>query len=309
MAEYKTEAQVNYGWGLTLEMTGKAPAVAKRIWRTLLDAQTYVNDPLDSATPGLTLSVIDDGNNNGLYFVRSVGTEYSAGVLEKIGSGGGDLSNYYTKAETQAYVSGRIVDNGAQTSHENAWTSYATRSEIDAKVVDSASAFNEHYKAPSGYVVQDALNAKQDTLTWDSSPTGGSSNPVTSGGVYNSLQSTVQQISRKVDRMEISQIVSAITTLSCMPNTYYNLASAVNTLTVSLPSATSSSMQNIILYFTTGADPLITFTSITVVPIYAKEGYAIEANKTYEVNILWNGSAWFVADMEINTTNIYTSNS
>ena len=32
MAEKKFDAQVNYGWGLSLNMTGKAPAVAKRIF-------------------------------------------------------------------------------------------------------------------------------------------------------------------------------------------------------------------------------------------------------------------------------------
>ena len=38
MAEKKFDAQVNYGWGLSLNMTGKAPAVAKRIFNTLADA-------------------------------------------------------------------------------------------------------------------------------------------------------------------------------------------------------------------------------------------------------------------------------
>lgn len=88
MAEYKTPLQENYGWGLTLNMTGKAPAVAKRIWSTLADAQEYVNDLNDSAIAGLQLSVINDTSAalNGIYFVQSVGTEDASAVLVKVGS-------------------------------------------------------------------------------------------------------------------------------------------------------------------------------------------------------------------------------
>lgn len=88
MAEYKTKDQVNYGWGLSLNMTGKAPAIAKRIWSTLADATAYINDPNDSAIAGLHLSVISDSDatKNGIYFVQSVGTADASGVLVKVGS-------------------------------------------------------------------------------------------------------------------------------------------------------------------------------------------------------------------------------
>ena len=44
---------------------------------------------------------------------------------------------------------------------------------------------NSHY--PSELLVYTQLNTKQDTLTFDSTPTTGSANPVTSGGVYSAL--------------------------------------------------------------------------------------------------------------------------
>ena len=72
MAEKIFDAQSNYGWGLTLNMTGKAPAVSKRIFDTLADAQAFANDYNDSAIEGLLLSVVADGNNNGVYFVKSM---------------------------------------------------------------------------------------------------------------------------------------------------------------------------------------------------------------------------------------------
>lgn len=89
MAEYKTEKQVNYGWGLSLNMTGKAPAIAKRIFETLSDAQAYADDVNDSAIAGLQLSVIndDDSSRNGIYFVKSIGDGTNSAVLEQIGKG------------------------------------------------------------------------------------------------------------------------------------------------------------------------------------------------------------------------------
>ena len=73
MAEKKFDAQVNYGWGLSLNMTGKAPAVAKRIFDTYADALAYANDVNDSAIEGLVLSVVaDTAELNGAYFVQQV---------------------------------------------------------------------------------------------------------------------------------------------------------------------------------------------------------------------------------------------
>lgn len=97
MAEKIFDAQSNYGWGLTLNMTGKAPAVSKRIFDTLADAQAFANDYNDSAIEGLLLSVVADGNNNGVYFVKSIkaAADADAAVLEKLSSANaaaGDLS-------------------------------------------------------------------------------------------------------------------------------------------------------------------------------------------------------------------------
>jgi hypothetical protein len=67
-------------------MTGKAPAVAKRIFETLADAQAYADDVNDSAIAGLQLSVINDSdaNKNGIYFVKSIGDGTNSAVLELV---------------------------------------------------------------------------------------------------------------------------------------------------------------------------------------------------------------------------------
>ena len=75
MAEKNFEGQNNYGWGLSLNMTGKVPAIAKRIFDKLADAEDYINNYNESAIEGLNISVINDGENNGTYFVAKVGTK------------------------------------------------------------------------------------------------------------------------------------------------------------------------------------------------------------------------------------------
>ena len=75
---YKFDAQINYGWGLTLNMTGKAPEVSKRIFDTYEHMLYYVNDYNDSCIEGLCLKVMADGDKNGVYFVTKIGTNKPA---------------------------------------------------------------------------------------------------------------------------------------------------------------------------------------------------------------------------------------
>lgn len=91
MAEYNSKEgyvfgkQINTGFPLTFKMSDKAPAIAKRIFDTLAHAQAYVDDVNDTAVPGLVLSVILDGENNGLYFVKEIAEGENKGVLERVG--------------------------------------------------------------------------------------------------------------------------------------------------------------------------------------------------------------------------------
>lgn len=78
------EKQVNYGWGLSLNMTGKAPEVAKRIFDTYEHMIYYVNDHNDSCVPGLLLKVIDDDVKNGVYFVTKIGTANESGNVARL---------------------------------------------------------------------------------------------------------------------------------------------------------------------------------------------------------------------------------
>lgn len=87
MAEYIQNGQSNYGWSLTWQAAGRYPMVADRIYNTLEEAQGYVDSLTSNACKGAVLSVIADGDNNGLYLVLSYAeAEGQKGTLKKIGS-------------------------------------------------------------------------------------------------------------------------------------------------------------------------------------------------------------------------------
>lgn len=129
MSEKIFQAQVNYGWGLSLNMTGKAPAVAKRIFDTYADALAYVNDFKDSAVEGLQLAVVADEDTlkNGLYFVEKIGSEITSvdesgkvvgtnvakndGILTKVGGTETKTVNKYTDGVelSKKLVVGQII--------------------------------------------------------------------------------------------------------------------------------------------------------------------------------------------------------
>ena len=59
------------GWTSMFNPLKKGPVVGKRIWDTLADFEKYINDATDSAVPGLIVTIINDGDNNGAYIVKT----------------------------------------------------------------------------------------------------------------------------------------------------------------------------------------------------------------------------------------------
>lgn len=129
MAEYKTDKQVNYGFGLSFEATGKAPVVAKRIWETLADAQAYVDSATDTAIAGLQLTVINDtdASKNGVYFVKEAAGENgkTEGVLVKLAQGA-DTSGLQSQVTANKQAIDKLNgDEGATGSVKTIAKSYA----------------------------------------------------------------------------------------------------------------------------------------------------------------------------------------
>ena len=70
--EYKTPQQSNINFNESFKMGVKAPLIADRIFETYSQANAYVKDQASSAVAGLIVSVIKDGERNGIYYVNNV---------------------------------------------------------------------------------------------------------------------------------------------------------------------------------------------------------------------------------------------
>lgn len=107
-----------------------------------------------------------------------------------------------------------------------------------------------------------------------------------------------QDISGKEDMMTIVSVPEGTTILSAEVGKYYAFADAVENTSITLPSPTNATkVRTIVFYLTIGATPAITFSS--AIPIYCHNGFQLEVGKTYEVNALFNGTAWIIASVEI----------
>lgn len=97
-----------------------------------------------------------------------------------------------------------------------------------------------------------------------------------------------------------------ITTLSCQIGRYYRIDVPIETLAITLPAMTdATTVRTVVIYLTGGTTPAVTFSGTaatqggTTPDIYYQDGFEIETGNTYEINALFNGSAWIVAGVKI----------
>lgn len=76
-----------------------------------------------------------------------------------------------------------------EVSGTNKWDVFAATKDFVVDQTYDATSTN----AQSGVAVASAISSKQDTLTFDTTPTSGSTNPVTSGGVYDYIDTMITQ--------------------------------------------------------------------------------------------------------------------
>lgn len=76
-----------------------------------------------------------------------------------------------------------------------------------------------------------------------------------------------------------------------------NVTGDTNQLIIQLDTPEDEFMHDIIFFIKTGTEPAIIVQSDS--PIWYAEGYELDASTMYEVNCLWNGTAWVIASMAI----------
>ena len=113
-----------------------------------------------------------------------------------------------------------------------------------------------------------------------------------------------QDISGKENLTAIVPVATAVSALTTEIGKYYRIDVSVDTLAVTLPAMTDLTIaKTVVIYITAGTTPAVTISSADSKNVYYQDGFEIEAGSTYEINALFNGAAWIVAAVKINTSN------
>ena len=132
---------------------------------------TYQDLPSQNNVIGDTYNVEEDDSNY----------SWTGSKWDKLG-GNVDLSDYYTKTQTDTLLGGKQNSiNGAN--------------KLSSDLVDDSLSTNKFVTATD----KTTWNNKQDALTFDNVPTENSNNPVKSGGVYSYVNTIVGDIDTALD--------------------------------------------------------------------------------------------------------------
>lgn len=69
---------------IVMKPTGKFPFIAYHEWETLEDLMEFVHDNDSTAIPGMVVTVVNDGDNNGVYHIVSIGADGEVSKLSDI---------------------------------------------------------------------------------------------------------------------------------------------------------------------------------------------------------------------------------
>lgn len=173
-----------------LDAKANASALDNYYTKTQVDTTVETLEGKISAIPKFAVSVVDSLPATGaaatIYLVKTSESEtgnlyteyiYVDGKFEKLGTQTLDLSNY----ATQSWVNTQI----------NGLSAVAKSGKLSDATEDST-----HQTVTAAQKTE--WSGKQDALTFDSTPTAGSTNPVTSGGVKSAINSAVTATEAKI---------------------------------------------------------------------------------------------------------------
>ena len=142
---------------------------------TLISTSTEIDLPLES----VVVSGYYDSSTKEVVLTLQSGSVVRFSVADLI-------SGLQSEITSTNKLSSDLVDD---TNHTNKFVTASEKSQITTNQTDISN-IKDGTSIDSFADVESALSGKQNTLTFDSSPTENSNNPVTSGGVYEALQRT-----------------------------------------------------------------------------------------------------------------------
>lgn len=109
-----------------------------------------------------------------------------------------------------------------------------------------------------------------------------------------------QDISGKEDKLSIDSTAKTASFTASVGN-YYNVSVAASgsiTITLTTP-ADNTKVSSCMFFVSTSTSPTLNFSAASGVSIYKSKDFAIEESTYYELNALWNGTSWYIAQMEL----------
>lgn len=162
-----------------------------------------------------------------------------------------------------------------------------TKANIGLGNVDNTADADKPVSTAQQTAIDDAVAGKQDTLTFDTTPTSGSTNPVTSGGVYSALEG-------KQDTLTID---TSVTSTSTNPVASSGIASAIATA----KSEVEAEIPDVSEFITKSVSDLVNYYTSSQVD-------TIKSNLESEISAIPKFSIAVVDDLpteDISTTTIY----
>ena len=109
---------------------------------------------------------------------------------------------------------------------------------------------------------------------------------------------TASYVAAKQDKMSIVQVASGTTAINAAINTYYEVTGEVGTIAITLPEPTDTTkVAIVVIHLLAGTTPNVVIGSTAVIDY--SSAYDISAGNEYEINCLFNGDKWVIADMEV----------
>ena len=135
----------------------------------------------------------------------------SGGIYTALQNVQPDLSNYYTKTQVDTALAAKqntlTFDNTPTENSTNPVTSGGIYNALQNVQPDLSNYYDKDEIDDAHLTISAALNElhdeKQDLLNFDNSPTQNSTNPVTSGGVYDALQNVQPDLSNYYNKTEV----------------------------------------------------------------------------------------------------------